>query len=35
MDLSGLDSSLPAGLADAERDMTDKFRGKLPSADDS
>lgn len=29
MDLSGLDSSLPAGLADAERDMTDKFRGKL------
>jgi hypothetical protein len=27
MDLSALGSSLPPGLADAERDMGDKFRG--------
>lgn len=35
MDLSGLDSSLPAGLADAERDMTDKFRGELSPEESS
>ena len=28
MDLSSLDSTLPPALADAERDMGDKFRGK-------
>jgi hypothetical protein len=27
MDLSSLDSTLPPALADAERDMGDKFRG--------
>lgn len=27
MDLSALGSTLPPGLADAERDMGDKFRG--------
>jgi hypothetical protein len=29
MDLSSLDSTLPPALADAEREMGDKFRGKL------
>lgn len=29
MDLSSLDSTLPPALADAERDMGDKFRGKF------
>jgi len=29
MDLSSLDSTLPPALADAERDMGDKFRGML------
>lgn len=28
MDLSSLDSTLPPALADAEREMGDKFRGK-------
>ena len=28
MDLSSLNSTLPPALADAERDMGDKFRGK-------
>jgi hypothetical protein len=28
MDLSALSSTLPPGLADAERDMGDKFRGE-------
>lgn len=28
MDLSALNSTLPPGLADAERDMGDKFRGE-------
>lgn len=28
MDLSSLDSTLPPALADAERDMGDKFRGE-------
>jgi hypothetical protein len=28
MDLSSLDSTLPPALADAERDMGDKFRGR-------
>lgn len=31
MDLSSLDSTLPPALADAERDMGDKFRGRFCS----
>jgi hypothetical protein len=31
MDLSSLDSTLPPALADAERDMGDKFRGMFHS----
>ena len=32
MDLSALNSSLPQGLADAERDMGEKFRGECLSS---
>ena len=31
MDLSALSSTLPPGLAEAEREMGDKFRGELSS----
>ena len=34
MDLSSLDSTLPPALADAERDMGDKFRGRFCSGHD-
>jgi len=33
MDLSALGSTLPPGLADAEREMGDKFRGGFPIFD--
>lgn len=32
MDLSALNSTLPPGLADGEREMGDKFRGKFRSS---
>jgi len=35
MDLSSLDSTLPPALADAERDMGDKFRGMSSSVSSS